>query len=302
MVAAAQPICFNPSQEMTKRFLELHYFLDMEMPHVEFHAHPFYEIFYFLEGPVESYVVGGKSYRLLPGDILMIPPGVPHHPIIVKRSKPYRRYVLWLSTEQLEQMEELDEGLLEVLRICQREERYRIRSTAPAVTRAMEGYMGAMWQEEQNASSCKRAYLYGLCLNLLVLLNRTILEAQILLRQDVSDNLLDRVLEYIHENYASPICLNDVADHFFTSPSGIEQLFNKKLNTSFYRYVTECRIIHSQALILSGIPLKEVGHACGYNDYSNFYRAFTREVGISPSRFRLYQPPDHFKSAQLKDA
>lgn len=300
---AAQPIGFNPSQEMSQRSFELHYYLDTQTPHVDFHAHPFYEIYFFLEGPVECYVVGGKSYRLFPGDILMMPPGVPHHPIFQKSARPYRRYVLWLSTEQLEQMEALDAGLLDVLRICQQKEHYRIRSTSPAVMQTLEGYLGAMWQEEQNASTCKQAHLYGLCLNLLTLLNRTILQEQIIpLWQDASDGLLDKVLEYIHENYMSPISLNDVADVFYASPSGIEQLFRKKLNKPFYRYVTECRIIHAQALILSGMPLKEVGHVCGYNDYSNFYRAFTREVGISPSRFRLYQPPNHFQSVQLKEA
>ena len=48
------------------------------------------------------------------------------------------------------------------------------------------------------------------------------------------------------------------------------------------------------------MPLKEVGDTCGYRDYSNFYRAFNREVGISPSRYRLYQPSVYYQGVQQK--
>ena len=84
------PVAYSPSQEMTRKNLEIRYCLDEQSPYVEFHAHPFYEIYYYLEGPMERYVVGGKSYRMGPGDILMIPPGVAHHPIFSGENKPYR--------------------------------------------------------------------------------------------------------------------------------------------------------------------------------------------------------------------
>lgn len=281
------PISFNPSQEMSRENLQLIYFLDHVSPHVEFHAHPFYEIYYFLEGSLECYVVGGRSYRLLPGDILMIPPGIAHHPVFMPETGAYRRYVLWLSSSQLEQICHLDPDLVEVFELCQKEENYRIRCTSLAVTQQLEGYLRVMWQEEQSDSPCKQAYLYSLCVAFLVLLQRAIAEERALTSQHrQAGSLLDKLLDYINENYASPISLNTAAERFYTSPSNIEQLFTRKLGKPFYLYVTECRIIHAQSLISSGMPLKDVASACGYNDYSNFYRAFTRVVGISPSRFR----------------
>ena len=47
-------------------------------------------------------------------------------------------------------------------------------------------------------------------------------------------------------------------------------------------------------MIQQGIALKEVSRACGYSDYSNFYKSFVKELGISPSDFRSYAAPDHF--------
>lgn len=302
MKSSADPMRYDPSQEMTRNTLELRYCLDQESPYVEFHAHPFYEIYYFLEGPMERYVIGGKSYHVRPGDVLMMPPGVAHHPIFNTENRPYRRYVLWLSEEQLEQMERLDPDLTNVLRLCQQQESYRIRCSTPAASQTLESYLLAMWQEEQSSSSCKYAYLYGLCLNFLVLLNRIVADEHAMLpNHRRSNSLLDQLLSYIHANYTSAITLNQVAEHFFTSPSSIELLLTKKVGKPFYRYVTECRIIHAQTLITSGMPLKEVGLACGYNDYSNFYRAFTREVGISPSQYRQHLPTNHFQSTNIQE-
>lgn len=302
MNSMLSPIEYDPNQNMTSKTLELRYCLDEESPHVDFHAHPFYEIYYFMEGPVARYVVGGKSYRLRPGDILMMPPGVAHHPIFSAEKKPYRRYVLWLSASQLGQMEQLDPGLTNVLQMCQQQETYRIRCSTPSARQTLESYLVAMWQEEKNSSSCKYAYLYSLCLNFLILLNRIIADEHTLPpKGHGSNSLLDRVLGYIHANYTEAITLNQVAEHFFTSPSNIELLLTQKVGKPFYRYVTECRIIHAQTLIATGMPLKEVAGACGYNDYSNFYRAFTREIGISPSQYRQHLPTNHFQSTNIRD-
>lgn len=300
MARSVSPVGFNPSQEMSRRTLELHYNLDLASPHVEFHAHPFYELYFFLEGDLEGYVVGGHSYQLRPGDILMMPPGVPHHPIFLPDAGPYRRYVLWLAAEQLDIMERIDPGLLEVFQRCQQDQTYHIRCTSHTVREQLETYLNNMWQEELGASPCKHACLCSLSLSFLVLLNRVIADEHAIPSPHYqSDTLLDKLIAYINENYASSISLCAVAELFYTSPSNIEQLFSKKLGKPFYLYVTECRIIHAQSLISGGMPLKEVAHACGYNDYSNFYRAFTREVGISPSKFRLMLTPAHFQSIHI---
>ncbi len=302
MISKAYPDRFDPSQEMTRKTLELRYQMDAEMPHVALHAHPFCEIYYFLEGPLRYYVVGGQRYSLCTGDILVIPPSVPHHPVFTQGIEPYRRYVLWLTVEQLEQMEHLDPGATEVLRICQRQETYRIYNANPTARQTLESCLNSMWQEEKNSFLCKDASLYGLCLYFFVQLNRMVADDHVLtLKPSHSDSLLDKVLAYIHEHYAEAISVRSVAENFFTSTSNIESLMTKKLGKPFYRYVTECRIVRAETLIASGMALKEVGIACGYNDYSNFYRAFSRNVGISPSQFRQCVSTDQFQATPIAE-
>ena len=74
----------------------------------------------------------------------------------------------------------------------------------------------------------------------------------------------------------------------------MSHVFKDKLGRSFYKYLTECRIITAQVKILGGEPLKQICHDCGFQDYSNFYRAFVQAVGVSPNEFRRSGIPDHF--------
>lgn len=302
MTQSDAPITYDPSQPSPSHTLELRHVLDNEIPYVDFHAHPFFEIYFYLNGPIERYIVGNRSYELKPGDILMIPPTVMHHPIFTTQKAQYERIVLWISQEFYETMNRIDHTVCNILHNSKTNEEYLIRCATPELTHQLEGYLRAMWQEQSSDAPCKTAYFYSLCTTFLVMLNRIVAEGKIITgTHEHKNTLLDKLLAYIHENYASPISLASAAEQFFVSPSTVEQLFSKKLGKPFYRYVTECRIIHAQALIIQGAPLKSVGQACGYNDYSNFYKAFTREVGISPSDFKQQMPPDHFQTTLTRE-
>ena len=61
------------------------------------------------------------------------------------------------------------------------------------------------------------------------------------------------------------------------------------MGVSFYRCVTQRRLIAAKALILDGHPLENVGQQVGFSDYSSFYRAFKQEYGIPPRQYRKLQ-------------
>lgn len=280
-------IRFNPVQDMVNDFMELHYCTQTYDSDGISHTHPFYEIYYYKSGNLKSYVVDGTRYHLKPGDILLIPPNVPHHSILREENKGYHRYILWLSEAYLERLNTVDSSLLGVLRKFQKQGRYHIRCSSAAELQLLENYLAVMLREEDNTASCKQAYLHSLCLSFLVLLSRvTAKEGIVVSGRNHSENLFENVLVYIHENYASALSLKAVAELFFTSPSYLEQQFTSKTGKPFYRYITEYRIVHAQTMILDGVPLKQIAAACGYNDYSNFYRAFLKETGISPGAYR----------------
>ena len=108
--------------------------------------------------------------------------------------------------------------------------------------------------------------------------------------------LLDRAMAYIEENLSGKITLEEAARRLFVSQSTITQTFRKKMGVSFYRCVTQRRLIAAKSLIGEGVQLESVGHLVGFSDYSTFYRAFKQEFGISPRQYRKLQEalePEH---------
>ena len=45
-----EPMDFDPSQSMQAHDVEMRYCLDYDMKFIDFHAHPFYELYFFREG------------------------------------------------------------------------------------------------------------------------------------------------------------------------------------------------------------------------------------------------------------
>ena len=96
---------------------------------------------------------------------------------------------------------------------------------------------------------------------------------------------------YIESEMAQKITLAETARRFLVSESTINQLFRKRMQSSFYHYVTQRRLIAAKTLLLSGVSAEQICMQVGFGDYSAFYRAFKREYGISPSQYRKLQMP-----------
>ena len=96
---------------------------------------------------------------------------------------------------------------------------------------------------------------------------------------------MDKVLGYVEKHYVEKLTLGDIAGRFYVSESTISQTFRKKMGVSFYRWVTQRRLIAAKLLIEEGKLMEEVAETVGFADYSTFYRAFRQEYGISPRQF-----------------
>ena len=66
------------------------------------HYHEFHKVIFFSSGKLE-YNIEGNTYRLLPGDILIIPAFFIHQPVIGEKI-PYKRSVIWISTAAVDEL------------------------------------------------------------------------------------------------------------------------------------------------------------------------------------------------------
>jgi two-component system response regulator YesN len=98
---------------------------------------------------------------------------------------------------------------------------------------------------------------------------------------------LVKAIAYIQSCYADPsLQLNSAAEAAQVSPAYLSRLFSDHLSSSFVDYLTEFRIEKSEQLIReSGLSIKEIAFAVGYQDPNYFSKIFRKTRGQSPSEF-----------------
>lgn len=104
---------------------------------------------------------------------------------------------------------------------------------------------------------------------------------------DGSRSRLDRVLTHLHQHYAEPISLPELAEIAALSVSGLHRLFVRHTRTSIGTYVTGLRIGDACSR-LSGTsqPIQHVAEAVGYASLANFNRQFKALRQMTPRAYR----------------
>ena len=288
--AGIEPGAVYQEMEMTSRYVDTHQDITYSNSRVNLHSHNFYEFLYCHNTGDVEYLVGADRYRLQKGDVILIPPGISHRPLLPEHmSEPYRRDVLWISPEVMDQLEQMTPP---EDRIMAQESRL-LRTAGTRWEFIGELFRHGVRECEARLPGWEEIVL-GNTIQILVYLRRAIQDRSAAPLEAEKPELLDQVLAYIEAHLAEKITLGDIAKHFWVSQSTISQIFRNKMGVSFYRCVTQRRLIAAKSLIIEGLPLESVGQRVGFSDYSSFYRAFKQEFGISPRQFRKKQDsPEH---------
>lgn len=267
--------------EMESRFADIHRD-STSNNHVHLHSHTFYEILCCRNTCGAEYLMGSQRYRLQKGDVIIVPPGVSHRPLLPETmEEPYKRYVLWVSPEFMETVVRHFPDPAIFSRCC------LLRSEGTDSETLRERFRAACRETESRTTGWE-SVVTGNALIILSLLQRMLLRDGPCTDTE-SPELLDRILAYVETHLAQRITLEDTAKRFWVSQSTITQTFRERMGVSFYRCVTQRRLISAKSLIEQGVSMEEAGRQVGFADYSTFYRAFKKEYGISPRQYRKLQ-------------
>jgi len=108
-------------------------------------------------------------------------------------------------------------------------------------------------------------------------------------KQNTNKNL-DKTFEYIFENFAQPISLNDVASIANMNPSAFSRFFKRVNRKTFSRYLNEVRIGYAcKQLIENKSKITAICYESGFNNISNFNRQFRAIKQMSPSEYLAQQ-------------
>lgn len=96
---------------------------------------------------------------------------------------------------------------------------------------------------------------------------------------------VDDILAYINQNIGQSITVEQLAENFFLSESYICRIFRQATGTTINKYITARRISIAKVHLSEGDSVSVAFEKSGFGDYSNFFKAFTKAVGVSPKKY-----------------
>ena len=258
----------------------LFHLTDRETHEVEYHYHDFDKITIFIKGKV-TYMVEGKSYDLLPYDIVLVKHNDIHR-LTVDNSEVYERIIVYISPNFMNAYQTADYDLSycfqkaeeehsNVLRIPSLEKSSLFRS----ITRLEHSF-----SDEGYAAGLYRQVLF---LEFMIHLNRAVQKNRLeyLDTNDCNMKIVD-ILYYINEHITDELTIDHIADTFYVSKYYMMRLFKQETGYTIGTYISQKRLLLAKELLLSGVPSTQVCFDCGYKDYSTFSRAYRKLFGESP--------------------
>ena len=273
-----QPKHFESRQYMLRSDFEAFYYSDEDLRAVLPHRHDFCELLFFMEGDV-TYMIGETAYKLTGGDLLVIPSGIPHHPVFTGNSR-YRRVVLWLTEDFVASLSE-GESLTALLSPEQTQGRlYRFRTADGGSILECAMSIAEEFSYRRPFADTMTTLLVT---RLLILISRMAPTADSSGSSDsASQQLVQEIVSFIDENLSRDLTLDYIADHFFISKFYLSRVFRRHMGITTHSYISQRRLFRARQLLYDGQHPSDVCRLCGYTDYSVFYRAFRERYGVSP--------------------
>ncbi len=243
------------------------------LPNSEVEVHPHcdeLEIYRFVEGDL-FFAFEGKRIEVSPGSIFIIINGTLHRPVIKNPCRYYRERLLFSK----DIFGEFGTGGLELYN--------RLRQKKLIASQDNESFFQRMCSLLEDNSA------YSLFLARIELFSFLINAEQTLPRNPeitfLYSSKTSELLKYIDSHLDSDLSYKFLSRHFHISQKSLYKFFKKETGFALANYITERRIVTAQSLLNSGVPASEAALRSGFSDYTSFYRAFVKMVGIPPSQY-----------------
>ena len=226
---------------------------------------------------------GDRSFECGPGDVLLFPPGVPHYyGRAPDAAEWYHRWVyfrprgFWASWLKWPAQEGQRIGRLQLIDLQVRQEIDTLFVNIDATHRG-----GKRTSDE-------------LAINLLERLLIRCHEEMPGFQSRPLDARVQSACQFIANNLARELSLDEIAQHVCLSPSRLAHLFREQTGVNIVRWREDQRIILAKHMLLSTTtPVSAISGRVGYDDQLYFSRVFRKRVGVSPTEFRRSSEEAH---------
>lgn len=98
-------------------------------------------------------------------------------------------------------------------------------------------------------------------------------------------DILQKVMEYILNHLEDQLpTTKELSKMFGTNEFTLKESFRNILKTTIYQFYNDGRLNKAHFLIVeSQLPFNEIAFLCGFNNYTNFYKAFKKKFTYTPT-------------------
>jgi len=245
-----------------------------------YHYHEFHKITIFISGKVQ-YFIEGKTYNLMPYDIVLVNRNDIHR-VIVDNSVPYERIIVYISPGFMEAYKNEEYDLSYCFQKAKKEHSnvLRIPSLEKSSLFKITNRLERSFHDTEYAGSLYRQLLF---LEFMIHLNRATIKKRIeFLNTELYNEKVIEILQYINEHLPDPLDIDTLASRFFISKYYMMRQFKAETGYTIGNYITYRRLLLARELISSGMPVTEACFSVGFRNYSTFSRAYKAEFKEPP--------------------
>lgn len=263
----------------TKTFSIAH--LYKEEKAMDMHIHDCYELYYSISGG-KQFLIDNRFYSIAPGDLFLINQYESHKLTQIDNSV-HERIVLSIYPDYVKRISTPDTDLDYCFSNRDSHFQHKI-SLDKAQQRRFLYYISKMTSAKGYAHDIVEQAAF---MELMVMINA--LSDANAAANDVSDykynQQVNDILAYINQNISLGITVEQLAENFFLSESYICRIFKQATGTTINKYITARRISIAKAHLSEGDSVGDAFEKSGFGDYSSFFKAFTKAVGMSPKKY-----------------
>lgn len=280
---------FTSCQAAISHCLDNRYFaiahLHQEESIMNMHIHDCYEIYYSISGG-KQFLIDNRFYDINPGDLFIINQ-FESHCLTQINNMVHERIIISIHPDFLKEISTPRTDLNHCFTERDHAFNHRISLNKEQQHRFLY-FIGKITASNEFGRDIIERVAF---MEMMVMLNSLFINNHNLESADSTfqyNQQVQDILSYINLHITENITVEQLAEQFYLSTSYICRIFKATTGTTINKYINARRITIAKALLAMDMGVSEVCEKCGFNDYSNFLKAFTKAVGISPKKYAQY--------------